>query len=113
MKLWNEVELDAQRDLDEQPRLICGAHLARERNGFALVGRHDPQGPWVLELIYARGFQPYYPGTSCALNPLRSVADIRRLVLHWSGNGEQAFAKCLEAEHAENRGKEEWTEYRG
>lgn len=113
VKQWNDVELDADRSLDEHTHEIYGAKVVGGgQRRFILSHQGGGQNQWILEICYSRGFKEYYPGMSCALNPLRSTDDIRSIRLHWNEGGDQAFQQWLETERYENKNNGEWSEYK-
>lgn len=113
VKQWNDVELGADRSLDEHTHEICGAKVVGGgQRRFILSHQGAGNNQWILEVCYSQGFKEYYPGMSCALNPLRSTEDIRSIRLHWNEDGDQAFQQWLEAERCENKNNGEWNEYR-
>lgn len=113
VKQWNDVELDADRSLDEHAHEICGAKVVGSgQRRFILSHQAGGQNQWILEVCYSRGFKEYYPGMSCARNPLRSTDDIRSIRLHWNEDGDQAFHQWLEKERHQNENNGEWNEYK-
>jgi len=112
VKQWNDIELDRGRSLSEHSHKVHGAQVVGANKRFVLHGRPDAQTHWILEMMFARGFQEFYPGWSCGRNTMRTPADIRSIHLHWNGEGGQAFERWLKEEQAANAGNGEWTEYR-
>ncbi len=112
VKQWNDVELDDARNFDESPQEICGANVTSDFKRFVVLGRTQNGEEWILEIWFARGFQRFYPGASCARNTLRSTSDIKSLHLHFSPGGQQAFTDWLQHEQKINQGKGEWDQYK-
>lgn len=113
VKQWNDVELDTDRSLDEHTHEICGAKIVGSgQRRFILSHQSGGKNQWILEVCYSRSFKEYYPGMSCALNPLRSTDDIRSIRLHWNEDGDQAFQHWLKTERDGNKNNGEWSEYK-
>ena len=112
VKQWNDIELDTSRSLSEHTHRVCGAHVVGSSGKFILSLDINRETGWILEVVFVRNFRQYHPGLSCGLNALRSIADIKRVVLHWRGVGKQAFETWLVQESKENDSLGEWSEYK-
>lgn len=99
VKRWNEIELDASRNLFEHTHEVDGAKVLAADGRFVLHGRSRARSQWIVEIIFSRGFRVFYPG-NLGRNPMRGVADIRSVHLHWSGSGRDAFEQWMRTEQA-------------
>jgi len=111
-KQWNDIELDVTRSLAEHTHRICGAHVVGSSGGFILTHNTDRENGWILDVDFVRSFRQYYPGRSTGLNALRTIGDIKRVALHWRGNGRESFEQWMNQEMKENGAKDEWNEYK-
>lgn len=113
VKQWNDIELNNDKCLSEHTHEICGAKVVGGGNRrFILHWYGGNQAHWILEVLFARGFREYYPGSSCGRNALRSTKDIRAIRLHWSEGGKEEFGRWHAAEQAANQDNGEWSEYK-
>ena len=111
-KQWNDIELDNARSLSEHTHRVWGAKAVGSSGQFILCFDTDPSNGWILELNFSRQFRQYYPGYSTGLNAPLSPKDIKDAVLHWRGNGQNAFNDWLIQEYKENEAKGEWAKYK-
>lgn len=97
VRRWNEIELDASRNLFEHTYEVNGAKVLPADGRFVLAGRSSFHAQWVMELIFSRGFRVFHPG-NLGRSPMRCDADIRSVHLHWSGSGRDAFEQWMRSE---------------
>lgn len=99
VRQWNDVERDPQRSLFEHTHRVHGAKVIRADGRFVLHGQADRHTHWVLEILFRHGFREFYPWT-LEHNAMRTPADMRSVLLHWSGGGREAFERWLDEEQA-------------
>ncbi|MBI2768963.1 MAG: hypothetical protein HYX47_05045 [Burkholderiales bacterium] len=94
-RLWNEIELDRDRSLEEHTHQIAGASAVNGGGRMFALHAQDGDTHWVLELLFARGFDLFGEGMSFAMTEPDSLSAFRSMRLHWNEGGQEAFSNWL------------------
>lgn len=115
VKTWNDVELDMARHLSEHLENFHGAVYYGGYLDGPVLGMTFSEGDrfgWRLEIKHTRSFRAYHPGWSFGKNPLRSLADMKSVRLHWAGDGDDRFLAWLDSEREAHQHIQGETQYR-
>lgn len=111
-KQWNDIELDHSRGLNEHTHEVCGAKVTNSWGKLILSAGDSQDNKWLVEVVSAGTFRQLYPGRSAGKNAMRSAADIKRILIHWTGGGKDAFDRWLQVEDQTKVVRGEWSEYK-